>query len=103
MLFSPKTGYILLNLYREDGSLASYTAPAAAPDICGSIFEEMAEDVLRESGNGHSFEEADSMELAATKAALSPYLRQLPEYAGIAEKIITVMCEADDLNGKEGL
>ncbi len=52
------------------------------------LFSEVSMDVLQMTGNNHTEQTADPLELAEIKRRWNPFLERLPEYQTVCEKIL---------------
>ena len=60
----------------------------SAADLCGRCLDDVATDVLYMTGNDHTEQTADPLELAEIKRRWNPFLERLPEYQTVCEKIL---------------
>lgn len=61
----------------------------SAADLCHECLDDVAMDVLYMTGNDHSIEEADPLELTEIKRRWKTYIDQLPEYAYLCDELLS--------------
>lgn len=88
LLWSDKVGYVWLTiginpLYVDTGRWIE-----SAADLCEILLDDVADDVFEMTGNDHSLENADPLELAEIKRRWKAYIDQLPEYAYLCENLL---------------
>ena len=83
-----KVGYVWLTI--EVGPLHVDTGRwiESAADLCEILLDDVADDVFEMTGNDHSLEDADPLELAEIKRRWKVYIDQLPEYAYHCENLL---------------
>ena len=57
-----------------------------AEQLVRTLFSEVSMDVLQMTGNDHTEQTADPLELAEIKRRWQPFLERLPEYQTVCEK-----------------
>ena len=62
---------------------------AMREEIKAVLFSEVSMDVLQMTGNDHTEQTADPLELAEIKRRWNPYIDQLPEYAYICDDLLS--------------
>ncbi len=85
--WSDKLGYLLLKIGAEKRYIAENVIIYTAEQLARILFSEVSMDVLQMTGNDHTEQTADPLELAEIKRRWNPFLERLPEYQTVCEKI----------------
>ena len=86
--WSGKLGYLLLKIGAEKRYIAENVIIYTAEQLARILFSEVSMDVLQMTGNDHTEQTADPLELAEIKRRWNSFLEQLPEYQTVCEKIL---------------
>ena len=86
--WSDKLGYLLLKIGAEKRYVAENVIIYTAEQLARILFSEVSMDVLQMTGNDHTEQTADPLELAEIKRRWNPFLERLPEYQTVCEKIL---------------
>ena len=78
--WSDKLGYLLLKIGAEKRYIAENVIIYTAEQLARILFSEVSMDVLQMTGNDHTEQTADPLELAEIKRRWQPFLERLPEY-----------------------
>ena len=84
--WSDKLGYLLLKIGAEKRYIAENVIIYTAEQLARILFSEVSMDVLQMTGNDHTEQTADPLELAEIKRRWQPFLERLPEYQTVCEK-----------------
>lgn len=87
--WSDKLGYLLLKIGAEKRYIAKNVIIYTAEQVARILFSEVSMDVLRMTGNDHTEQTADPLELAEIKRRWNPYIDQLTEYAYICDDLLS--------------
>ena len=87
IVWSDKIGYVYLCIDQVRRQVVTTLELDCAETLCDRLFYEVAQDVLDLTGNDHTSKDADPLEKAEITRRLETYLKQLPEYRYIAEKL----------------
>lgn len=87
--WSDKLGYLLLKIGAEKRYIAENVIIYTAEQLARILFSEVSMDVLQMTGNDHTEQTADPLELAEIKRRWNPYIDQLPEYAYICDDLLS--------------
>ena len=85
-LWSDKLGYLLLKISTEKRYVEEEILVDTADQLAEVLFSEVSMDVLQMTGNDHTEQTADPLELAEIKRRWNPFLERLPEYQTVCEK-----------------
>ena len=88
-LWSDKLGYLLLKISTEKRYVEEEILVDTADQLAEVLFSEVSMDVLQMTGNDHTEQTADPLELAEIKQRWNPYIDQLPEYAYICDELLS--------------
>lgn len=80
--------YLLLKIGAEKRYIAENVIVYTAEQLARILFSEVSMDVLQMTGNDHTEQTADPLELAEIKRRWNPFLERLPEYQTVCEKIL---------------
>ena len=83
-----KLGYLLLKISTEKRYGEEEILVDTADQLAEVLFSEVSMDVLQMTGNDHTEQTADPLELAEIKRRWNSFLEQLPEYQTVCEKIL---------------
>lgn len=86
--WSDKLGYPLLKIGAEKRYVEENVIIYTAEQLARILFSEVSMDVLQMTGNDHTEQSADPLELAEIKRRWQPFLERLPEYQTVCEKIL---------------
>ena len=86
--WSDKLGYLLLKIGAEKRYIAENVIIYTAEQLARILFSEVSMDVLQMTGNDHTEQTADPLELAEIKRRWQPFLERLPEYQTVCKKIL---------------
>ena len=78
--WSDKLGYLLLKIGTEKRYVEENVIIYTADQLARILFSEVSMDVLQMTGNDHTEQSADPLELAEIKRRWQPFLERLPEY-----------------------
>ena len=84
--WSDKLGYLLLKIGAEKRYIAENVIIYTAEQLARILFSEVSMDVLQMTGNDHTEQTADPLELAEIKRRWNSFLERLPEYQTVCEK-----------------
>ena len=87
-LWSDKLGYLLLKISTKKRYVEEEILVDTADQLVEVLFSEVSMDVLQMTGNNHTEQTADPLELAEIKRHWNPFLERLPEYQTVCEKIL---------------
>ena len=87
--WSDKLGYLLLKIGAEKRYIAENVIIYTAEQLARILFSEVSMDVLQMTGNDHTEQTADPLELAEIKRRWKPYIGQLPEYAYLCDELLS--------------
>ena len=87
-LWSDKLGYLLLKIGAEKRYIAENVIIYTAEPLARILFSEVSMDVLQMTGNDHTEQTADPLELAEIKRRWEPYINQLPDYAYLCKDLL---------------
>ena len=87
-LWSDKLGYLLLKISTKKRYVEEEILVDTADQLVEVLFSEVSMDVLQMTGNNHTEQTADPLELAEIKRRWNPFLERLPEYQTVCEKIL---------------
>ena len=87
-LWSDKLGYLLLKIGAEKRYIAENVIVYTAEQLARILFSEVSMDVLQMTGNDHTEQTADPLELAEIKRRWEPYINQLPDYAYLCKDLL---------------
>ncbi len=79
---------LLLKIGAEKRYIAENVIIYTAEQLARILFSEVSMDVLQMTGNDHTEQTADPLELAEIKRRWQPFLERLPEYQTVCEKIL---------------
>ena len=85
--WSEKLGYLLLKIGAEKRYIAEDIIIYTAEQLALILFSEVSMDVLQMTGNDHTEQTADPLELTEIKERWQPFLKRLPQYRPVCEKI----------------
>ena len=88
-LWSDKLGYLLLKISTKRRYVEEEILVDTADQLAEVLFSEVSMDVLQMTGNDHTEQTADPLELAEIKRRWKPYIDQLPEYAYICDELLS--------------
>ena len=88
-LWSDKLGYLLLKISTKKRYVEEEILVDTADQLAEVLFSEVSMDVLQMTGNDHTEQTADPLELAEIKRRWKPYIDQLPEYAYICDELLS--------------
>ena len=88
-LWSDKLGYLLLKISTKKRYVEEEILVDTADQLAEVLFSEVSMDVLQMTGNDHTEQTADPLELAEIKRRWKPYIGQLPEYAYICDDLLS--------------
>ena len=88
-LWSDKLGYLLLKISTEKRYVEEEILVDTADQLAEVLFSEVLMDVLQMTGNDHTEQTADPLELAEIKRRWKPYIDQLPEYAYLCDELLS--------------
>ena len=88
LLWSDKLGYLLLKISTKKRYVEEEILVDTADQLAEVLFSEVSMDVLQMTGNDHTEQTADPLELAEIKRRWNPFLERLPEYQTVCEKIL---------------
>lgn len=88
LLWSDKVGYVWLSIGIDPLYVDTGRWIESAADLCNVLLDDMADDVFEMTGNDHTLENADPLELAEIKRRWKAYIDQLPEYAYLCDKLL---------------
>ena len=88
-LWSDKLGYLLLKISTEKRYVEEEILVDTADQLAEVLFSEVSMDVLQMTGNDHTEQTADPLELAEIKRRWNPYIGQLPEYAYLCDELLS--------------
>ena len=86
--WSEKLGYLLLKIGAEKRYIAEDIIIYTAEQLALILFSEVSTDVLQMTGNDHTEQTADPLELTEIKERWQPFLKRLPQYRPVCEKIL---------------
>ena len=86
--WSEKLGYLLLKIGAEKRYIAEDIIIYTAEQLALILFSEVSMDVLQMTGNDHTVQTADPLELTERKERWQPFLKRLPQYRPVCEKIL---------------
>ena len=86
--WSEKLGYLLLKIGAEKRYIAEDIIIYTAEQLALILFSEVSMDVLQMTGNAHTEQTADPLELTEIKERWQPFLKRLPQYRPVCEKIL---------------
>lgn len=86
--WSEKLGYLLLKIGAEKRYIAEDIIIYTAEQLALILFSEVSMDVLQMTGNDHTEQTADPLELTEIKQRWQPFLKRLPQYRPVCEKIL---------------
>ena len=86
--WSEKLGYLLLKIGTEKRYIAEDIIIYTAEQLALILFSEVSMDVLQMTGNDHTEQTADPLELTEIKERWQPFLKRLPQYRPVCEKIL---------------
>ena len=86
--WSEKLGYLLLKIGAEKRYIAEDIIIYTAEQLALILFSEVSMDVLQMTGNDHTEQTADPLELTEIKERWQPFLKRLPQYRPVCEKIL---------------
>lgn len=86
--WSEKLGYLLLKIGAEKRYIAEDIIIYTAEQLALILFSEVLMDVLQMTGNDHTEQTADPLELTEIKERWQPFLKRLPQYRPVCEKIL---------------
>ena len=86
--WSEKLGYLLLKIGAEKRYIAEDIIIYTAERLALILFSEVSMDVLQMTGNDHTEQTADPLELTEIKERWQPFLKRLPQYRPVCEKIL---------------
>ena len=86
--WSDKLGYLLLKIGAEKRYIAENVIIYTAEQLARILFSEVSMDVLQMTGNDHTEQTADPLELAEIKRRWEPYINQLPDYAYLCKELL---------------
>ena len=81
-------GYLLLKISTKKRYVEEEILVDTADQLAEVLFSEVSMDVLQMTGNDHTEQTADPLELAEIKRRWNPFLERLPEYQTVCEKIL---------------
>ena len=84
-----RESYLLLKIGAEKRYIAKNVIIYTAEQVARMLFSEVSMDVLQMTGNDHTEQTADPLELAEIKRRWNPYIDQLPEYAYICDDLLS--------------
>ena len=84
-----RESYLLLKIGAEKRYIAKNVIIYTAEQVARILFSEVSMDVLQMTGNDHTEQTADPLELAEIKLRWNPYIDQLPEYAYICDDLLS--------------
>ena len=87
--WSDKLGYLLLKIGAEKRYIAENVIVYTAEQLARILLSEVSMDVLQMTGNDHTEQTADPLELAEIKRRWKPYIDQLPEYAYLCDELLS--------------
>ena len=87
--WSDKLGYLLLKISTKKRYVEEEILVDTADQLAEVLFSEVSMDVLQMTGNDHTEQTADPLELAEIKRRWNPYIDQLPEYAYICDDLLS--------------
>ena len=88
-LWSDKLGYLLLKISTKKRYVEEEILVDTADQLAEVLFSEVSMDVLQMTGNDHTEQTVDPLELAEIKRRWNPYIDQLPEYAYICDELLS--------------
>ena len=88
-LWSDKLGYLLLKISTKKRYVEEEILVDTADQLAEVLFSEVLMDVLQMTGNDHTEQTADPLELAEIKRRWKPYIDQLPEYAYLCDELLS--------------
>ena len=88
-LWSDKLGYLLLKISTKKRYVEEEILVDTADQLAEVLFSEVSMDVLQMTGNNHTEQTADPLELAEIKRRWNPYIGQLPEYAYLCDELLS--------------
>ena len=88
-LWSDKLGYLLLKISTKKRYVEEEILVDTADQLAEVLFSEVSMDVLQMTGNDHTEQTADPLELAEIKRRWKPYIDQLPEYAYLCDELLS--------------
>lgn len=83
-----KQSYLLLKISTKKRYVEEEILVNTADQLAEVLFSEVSMDVLQMTGNNHTEQTADPLELAEIKRRWNPFLERLPEYQTVCEKIL---------------
>ena len=86
--WSEKLGYLLLKIGAEKRYIAEDIIIYTAEQLALILFSEVSMDVLQMTGNDHTEQTADPLELTEIKERWQPFLKRLAQYRPVCEKIL---------------
>jgi len=86
--WSEKLGYLLLKIGAEKRYIAEDIIIYTAEQLALILFSEVSMDVLQMTGNDHTEQTADPLELTEIRQRWQPFLKRLPKYRPVCEKIL---------------
>ena len=86
--WSEKLGYLLLKIGAEKRYIAEDIIIYTAEQLALILFSEVSMDVLQMTGNDQTEQTADPLELTEIKERWQPFLKRLPQYRPVCEKIL---------------
>ena len=87
--WSDKLGYLLLKIGAEKRYIAENVIVYTAEQLARILLSEVSMDVLQMTGNDHTEQTADPLELAEIKRRWKTYIDQLPEYAYLCDELLS--------------
>ena len=87
-LWSDKLGYLLLKISTKKRYVEEEILVDTADQLAEVLFSEVSMDVLQMTGNDHTEQTADPLELAEIKRRWEPYINQLPDYAYLCKDLL---------------
>ena len=84
-----RESYLLLKIGAEKRYIAKNVIIYTAEQVARILFSEVSMDMLQMTGNDHTEQTADPLELAEIKRRWNPYIDQLPEYAYICDDLLS--------------
>ena len=83
-----KHSYLLLKISTKKRYVEEEILVNTADQLAEVLFSEVSMDVLQMTGNNHTEQTADPLELAEIKRRWNPFLERLPDYQTVCEKIL---------------
>ena len=88
LLWSDKVGYVWLVIGVNPFYVDTGTRIASVADLCYKCLYDVAMDVLCMTGNDHTLEAADPLELDEIKRRWKLYINQLPDYEYLCKDLL---------------